>query len=310
MKQAKRLVFRLLPWIVIGIVVYFFAVTLSRNWDKVAAVSLEFSWLHVLASLCFVGAVVVSGLLWGKLLGRLSSVQISTRDAIRIHCASWLLKYVPGQVGSLVNKLLWGTKQGISKKTVTASFLYENILLVLASAALSLPVLALFGQQLGSDGSLFLPLLFILPLLIVLRASVFYGVLNYILRLVHKAPFSKTDALSTRGLAMYFVGYLIPRLLNGIGFVCVAAALFSVTPDMYVGLIAIYALAGVIGLLAIFVPSGIGVREAVIVALASAYFPTEQAIILSLVARFYATIADIGVGAVYLVLNNGRIKQQ
>jgi uncharacterized membrane protein YbhN (UPF0104 family) len=78
---------------------------------------------------------------------------------------------------------------------------------------------------------------------------------------------------------------------------------------MYVGLAAMYIFASVVGLLAIFVPGGIGIREAVIVAFASVYFPIEQAIVLSLVARLYATIADLGVGGVYLILNKGRIQQ-
>jgi glycosyltransferase 2 family protein len=98
--------------------------------------------------------------------------------------------------------------------------------------------------------------------------------------------------------------------LNGAGFVLIVSSMMTISPDMYIGLGATYILASIIGLLAIFVPGGLGVREAIIVLVLSVYFPVEQAIIVALVARFYATISDLGVGLVYLILNKGKIKQQ
>jgi uncharacterized membrane protein YbhN (UPF0104 family) len=52
------------------------------------------------------------------------------------------------------------------------------------------------------------------------------------------------------------------------------------------------------------------VREAVAVALLSAYIPVAQAIVVTLVARLCATVSDALVALIYLVLNKGRLKQQ
>lgn len=41
--------------------------------------------------------------------------------------ASWLLKYVPGQVGAVVNKAVWAAKKRISRVLVIVTFVYENL---------------------------------------------------------------------------------------------------------------------------------------------------------------------------------------
>ena len=73
---------------------------------------------------------------------------------------------------------------------------------------------------------------------------------------------------------------------------------------MYVAIASSYILASIVGLLAFFVPSGIGVREAVIVLTLSTYFGVEQAIVLAVVARLYTTIADGLLFLVYIVIKS------
>lgn len=307
--SSKKILFSLLPWILVAIIAYFFGKTLADNLDKLNDVSFTVDVWAVLGTLLLTLAVVVSGFLWATLLSTLSGKPVSLKEGARIHAASWLLKYVPGQVGSLLNKLAWGTKRGFSKKTITTSFLYENILTVFASVLVALPAVLLFKDHLGSELTLLLPLLVVIPMLVILYRPFFYGVLNKVFSLLGKKPFAESDFLSGKALLKYQLGYLVPRILNGVGFVFIAASLLPVEPHMYLGLAAAFVLASVVGLLAVFVPGGLGVREAIIVLLVSVYFPVEQAIILSIVARLYATVADIGVALVYIILNKGRIKQ-
>jgi glycosyltransferase 2 family protein len=298
------------PWAVILLVAIFFYSALSSNWRQLDDISIRFDGLTVAALVCFTGAVIVSGVLWGRLLALLSGQKVKVADAIRIHSASWLLKYIPGQIGSYINKVLWGSRRGISKKTVSTSFIYENVLMVFAGFILATPVFILFQEQLGSNLANLLPLLILIPMLVVLVRPVFYFLLNTLFTKLGRIPFRESDFLSTGQLVKYQLGYLIPRILNGAGFVLIVSSMMTISPDMYIGLGATYILASIIGLLAIFVPGGLGVREAIIVLVLSVYFPVEQAIIVALVARFYATISDLGVGLVYLILNKGKIKQQ
>jgi len=310
MMHAKKTFYRLLPIVIVLSVSWFFYRTLSQNWEKLDGIDLSVDTSSFMGAVLFTAAVVVSGHLWGKMLEILSGNPVKASDAIRIHAASWLLKYIPGQVGSYLNKLAWGTKNGFSKKTVSTSFIYENVLMAIAGLTLSVPAFLIFRQSVGSNIFLFLPALMVVPMAVVLSKSYFYRVLNTIFRLLNKKPFRESDFLNGHLLSRFFIGYFIPRLLNGIGFVLIVQSIVPVSPSMYIGLGATYILASIVGLLAFFVPGGLGVREAVIVAFLSVYFPVEQAIIVALITRVYATISDIGVAVVYIVLNKGKIVQQ
>lgn len=311
MRVAKKILLKILPWLVVAGVGYFFYETLRNNWGSLQAEtgSLSFDAWAALGVACFTLAVVLSGILWGRMLSLLSGKPVAVADSVRIHSASWLLKYLPGQVGSYVNKISWGSRQGISKKTVSTSFIYENTLMMFAGLLLSVPVFWMFSDKLGDGVSILLPLVVLVPMLVVMMPKAFYSLLNFAFEKLGRKPFKESDFLSAKDLLKYQLGYLGPRILNGVGFVLVVMSVYTVEPSMYVGMAAVYILAGILGLLAIFVPGGIGVREAVIVLFLSVYFPVEQAVVLAIVSRLYATVADLGVGLVYLVLNKGRVAQ-
>lgn len=310
MKRFLRIAARILPWVVIGAVAIFFWRAITSNLDSLRDVEIAVDGWLVGSIVLFTLAVVVSGMLWGRMLTDLSGKRVSIADSVRIHCASWVLKYIPGQVGSYLNKIAWAGKAGLSKKTVTNSFIYENVLMVIASLILSLPVVLMFRDVVDANLGLFVPVLAAIPMLVIFWPGAFNRMLNLLLGLMKKEPFRDSDFMSPLRLGGYQLGYLLPRLLNGVGFVLVAHSMVGVEPEWWVGMAATYILASIIGMLAIFVPGGLGVREAVAVALLSVYLPVAQAIVVTLVARLCATISDALVALVYFVLNKGRLRQQ
>lgn len=292
-KHVLKIVRRVLPWVIIGAVGYFMAGTLARNWSTIQSYDLKPNGYSVAGTLFFVVAVMSTGWLWGRLLARLTGKPVKGYEAVRVQISSWLLKYVPGQVGSFVGKLSWGKAAGYPQKQITVSFVYENVLLINSSLLLSLPILALlFFDRLGANLGMLAPALVAIPLLILSHKPVFYRVANTILTRAKKEPIEKESLLGFRELVGQHLLFMVPRIINAVGFVLIAASITHVTPSMWLGLGATYILAGIIGILALFVPSGIGVREGVIILFASAYFPVEVATLIALLARFYATIAD------------------
>lgn len=298
--------------LIIALTAYFFSKALIRNWHQVQDISLVPNTQSIIGMLLLVLSVVSSGLLWGKVLNKIvPEKHISRLDAVRIHLVSWLLKYIPGQAGSLVNKISWGSKNGYSKKAITNSFIYENALLIFASILPTAPIILIaLGNKFSNNLSLFAPLLFVVPLFLIVHQGIFYKLVNWLFMRLKKQTISKDLFLHTKDIAALQLEFILPRILNGAGFVFIAASLLPVEPHMYLPLGAIYVLAGIVGVLAIFVPSGLGVREAVIVLFASAYFTPAEAVVISVAARFYATIADMGIFGLYLILNKGKLAQQ
>lgn len=309
--MRKKQIRLFLGWSVVLATSYFFIRALSRNWDNIQTIDFSVNVLSIISILLFTSAVIYSGLLWGGVLEDLTKVKTSKTEITKVHISSWLLKYIPGQAGSYLNKLSWGKKSGHSKKVVTISFVYENVFLILASVALSIPVVGvLFYDDVSGNLSKFAPLLLILGILPFLNKKVFYKLFNYIFMKLRNQSIDKEYFFDSKKLIVYFFKFMGPRIVTAAAFIFVAESFLPVSPDMWIGLGAIYVLAGIVGILAIFVPSGIGVREAVIVVLASNYFSPETAIALSLVARLYNTIADGLLALLYLGLRDKKLVVQ
>jgi hypothetical protein len=302
----KRLLRYGLAVVVLALVAVLFWRALAENWAEVQAQQLQFNWLMVAAVVLFAVAVPVSGLLWGAIVNRLSPLsRVAPREAMAVHSASWLLKYVPGQVGSLLNKMIWGKKRGISRSVMVISFIYENVFLQVSSLVPSAAILLTsVGLVIFQDNpvTLLLPILALIPLLAVLDRRLFHPVLNFGARRVLKQELPREYFLPPLAVAGYLGAFLAPRVINGVGFVFVASSFLSLAPSAWLPLGATYVLAGAIGILALFVPSGLGVREAVIFLFALQYMTPAQAVILALLSRLLSTVADALVALFYGVL--------
>ncbi|WP_194383513.1 lysylphosphatidylglycerol synthase domain-containing protein [Microbacterium luteum] len=309
-ESAPRWRRRALRWaltvLVVGVVGYFFAVALWDNWDAIAAEQLAFSPWWIVATVVFALAVPLTGLLWGHIVRVLDTDldgRVSVAEAIAVQCASWLLKYIPGQVGSVVNKVVWAGKKGVSRSLVLITFVYENVFLQFASIVPSALILLLsLGPEIFGENAtlLVVPVLVLVPLAAVLYPPIFHRLVSIPARRALKREVPKEYFLSTGRTLAYIVGFLGPRALNGIGFVMIAATVSTVPPAQWLPFAAAYVLAGAIGILAFFVPSGLGVREAVIVLVLSQYIPVAEAIVISLLARLLSTVGDGLVALIYI----------
>lgn len=301
---------RALRWVVtilvVGVVGWLFARSLAANWEQVRAQDLSFSGEWVLATAFFAAAVAVTGIAWGRIIRRLDpSAHVPAREAVAVQCLSWVLKYIPGQVGSVTNKVLWAGRKGISRTLVLISFLYENIFLQIASIvpAAAILLISLGPGIFGANATLLLaPLLVLIPAAIVLYPPAFHALVALPARRLLKSEVPREYFLSGPRAMLSLAEFLLPRVLNGVGFVLLAATVSDVAPQDWLPFAATYALAGAVGILAILVPSGLGVREAVIVVILSQYVPTTEAVVISLLARLLATLGDALVALVYALI--------
>lgn len=313
--RRRRTLRTLLSVVTVAAIGILFWYALRDNWEQVLAADVSFDLRWVVSGVLFAVAVPISGALWAALLRTMGqSGTFSTRDAIAVHCVSWLLKYVPGQIGSLVNKVLWAKARGVSRQVVIVSFIYENLMLQVASIFMAIVILApAIGFRL--DEANYLSVALIVVAFLAMAAFLVPGVLRpVLLRIVRRAtrsPMPPELFLSSRSTFLYLCGFLLPRLVNALGFVVLCSALFPLDLVSAAVVGAAYVLAGAVGILAVFVPSGLGVREGVLfVCLALAGFPPALAVIAALVARLVSTLADGVVALIYLALRASHTKGQ
>jgi len=309
---GKRLARTAIGVAVIAVVAYFFWKSLSKNWASLTHSGLSLGWWAAIAVVLFVVAVTISGGLWGRVVAQLQGAPLPSSEAIRVHYASWLLKYVPGQAGFVLNKVAWGKSRGISRLLVLLSVVYENAFLLLGSTVpmLAILLLAQVGRSAaGPSSTVWLAIAAVVPLAAVTHPALFRRAVNTVGRRVLKRDVPAEYFLPTRSALGYQLAFLAPRIVNGVAIALIATALADAPANSWVPLGAAYAIAGAVGILAVFVPSGLGVRESVFVLFATPYMSVEQAIIVALAARVLTTIADAAIAGMYGAMTLARSTQ-
>lgn len=305
--RTRKIFVKTLSLFVIVVVAWIFISTLIGGWDRIKDYNLSPNAKWLAALLLFVAAVAVSGLLWGSILRSLSSsVVVRSTEAVRSHLAGWVMRYIPGGVGSFLYKLTWAQKRGISKTIAVIGFAYENIFLQLASfVGGTIVLITLVGPKFLEDNlsMLLLLTLFLCVLVILVSKPVMKPVLLALSRGKLREKILDIPMLPSGRSLLYVLEFLGPRTINGIGVALVASALFRLEPETLWIIGAAYAIAGALGLLAFFVPGGVGVREgSFVLILAATGFEVVDAVFLSILIRFLATIADLIIAGIFGLL--------
>lgn len=128
----KNLIKRIFTAAIIAVIFLFMGRTVYSNWGDISEYEWGFNYSYLIVSLSmFWGLLVLLALGWIIVLRKLG-VRLSMVKGLRINLLSQLGKYAPGKIWIVAGKVFLCSKEGISKKVVFASSMYENILNIVA----------------------------------------------------------------------------------------------------------------------------------------------------------------------------------
>lgn len=203
-------------------------------------------------------------------------------------------KYIPGKVWTLLGRAAYiGSRNSSSRGA-------------LMSAAINGQLLSLWcGLMLGGAGLLHLDALrelrwYLLGGLLLLTAAIFTDSVNRAfarsLQALRREPIV-LPRLNFSGVARTVPWYLLQWLLWCGGFLLLVDALTATPFTWWIGLA--FPLAASLGILALIVPGGLGVREGILVLyLAGAGLPIQEATIISVASRLWFLIGECFIFAV------------
>lgn len=246
------------------------------------------SYPALLASLAFLlGGFLATAVAWSRILSQ-SGYANRLEECIAAMGLAAFGKYVPGKVWALVARAAYvADRRGFPLAQVSTVSLRETFLsiwtgLVLGAGALvAAHPLREYGGIVAVSWALFSVLVF--------SERLHEGVERFA-RWALGRPVS-IPRLGLRSTFRVIPWCLIYWGLWSVGFQRLATALSDVEIALHAGLA--FPLAGVLGNLAVFVPGGLGVREAVLAGyLVAIGVPTAEAATLSLVARLWFLVGE------------------
>jgi uncharacterized membrane protein YbhN (UPF0104 family) len=254
----------------------FVALRLRSTWHESHIELSRVGWGWLIGSLALaVSAVFASAFIWLEILRLLGVTPRPSWAAVYLR--GQLGKYVPGSVWQYASRGALATSRGIPLRAVAKSFPIELSATVYAAAVFSMLLLGVWGAV---------------------------GVAA----LVAAAP-AASAVLHARG-GVRAAGRAVPLYAGtwvaiGVSFWMAARGLVH-TPigqlPVYAGA---FAVAWIVGLFAIYAPGGIGVREALLIAILRSRIGTEDALLVAATSRVVFTLADLMAAGLSLLTMRG-----
>jgi glycosyltransferase 2 family protein len=261
-------------WLAVAVVVAFAIRALTANWDEFWRTVGGLAWTSsALSLIALVASIAISAYGWQVVVDGLGD-SIGYFRGARICLVGQLGKYVPGSVWAYLLQMELGRKAGLGRARIfTASLLQFGIGLVAA-----MPLAALAGRDEW--------LLLTLPIAVLLHPSVLGRGVGLVLRILRKPPLAQP--LDAGTIAKAFAFAVAAWFLQGVHLWLLTGSVGLLTS------VGAMALAMTAGTFAFLLPSGAGVREAVLVAVLTASgISPGQALAFALASRVMFTLADL-----------------
>jgi len=267
--------------------VWFIAQQITSGYESIGAILTEVHIPTLLwATTCITTATMLGALEWIWLVNALGA-QLDIVAGLKIHLLSNLTKYIPGFVWPYLGKAYLSTQMGISSSIAGLSLIIELAAIMIGGFALAficVPFSNLISWSAGARAST--------EFIILIIIGLGFVVANHsTLKLPHwKTLFDRAHldlkCISWQNLFLACMAILLTWGILGMGFVFLYTALSSVQVNEAQLIIALVA-AMLIGQLIVFVPLGMGVREAILVAVLS---PQVSAATITVVAVLFRMI--------------------
>jgi uncharacterized membrane protein YbhN (UPF0104 family) len=293
---------RVLKWAVVIAIFVFFGKMVWGQWKEVRDASFTLkAFPFASGTLIFAFSYFIQLWAWYLITLRLG-IALSFSETLGSWFYSQMGKYLPGKVWLLLSRFYFYESKGKSKKTISIGLYFEAATIIVAAGVLFWASLILFhdGNAYGlGEESRWLALLFI-PVLVFLHPKVLQSLCNWFLRRLKKEPV--VVSLSYGDVLWIMFVCLLSWMVGGIGFYLFIDSVYSVPAGSVLYLTGALAFSSILGLIALFAPGGLGVREGTLVYLLSFTMPGSVAVVLSVLTRLWTTLIEIGlIGVIYLV---------
>ena len=277
--------------IIFGVlVVVFLAWYFRKNWDefseKIMSVNIG---IFIVSMLFYFVYKITLASLW-HYITKINGCSIRYEKAVTSYLYSILGKYIPGKVFMLAARLTYYKEEEAPLSKVTVCFFIENVCTLLGAAMLFIVSLFFFPNELLENYK-WLTLLLIAAFFVCIHPKI----INFVLRLIGKI-FKKNLEIPMKYSQMLKVVLLFIGnwLIVGFGFFILTKSIYpAVEWSQMLYCAGIWGVSAIMGILAIFAPSGLGVREGIIVAGLMLIMPQSDAMVISVVSRLWQTIPEL-----------------
>ncbi len=281
----KKIILNFSKTFIVGGIFYFIVRFIFDHLDELKGHPLHFNYLSLNGSIALsLIAVFNYSLIWQFITQKVGCALSFERGIIAWFYAE-IGKYIPGKMFFLGGKLYFYKQAGKSLKSVTFSFYLETICTLLGASLIFL--ISLLFTEINSFKSY---QYYIYPLIFIFFLAIHPKVIEYVLNAGSKILKKNQIKIQMRYRDILIITgfYTINFLILGFSFYLLINSVYKIPfHDVFLST-GSFALASVIGMMSFLTPSGLGVREGVLVLALKNILPDALAGIISLISRVWA----------------------
>lgn len=286
--------------LIVGIIFIFIGRFIFNNIDELRANLFHFNLIYLSISLILtVLYVFIYSLIWHYLTVK-SNCSIDFGKTITARVNAEFGKYVPGRALGLAIILYWYNRERQSKKLVSFCLLFEYIATLLG-AIIAFLISIYFVDVDAFNKYRLLALFFALCFTITIHPVFLEFILNKILKLVKyeeiRIEITYADMLK---IVLFNV---MNWLLLGMAMFFLINAVYLLSFNDVLFIIASFSLASFFGLIALITPAGLGVRESILIFVLSILIPKSIAGVISVLSRLWLLLAETILFCLVIVFN-------
>jgi uncharacterized membrane protein YbhN (UPF0104 family) len=266
----------------------FLGYALARGWSEVRAYDWNLRPAPFIAGTAvLVVFYIASATGWILILERLHSPCPPRVVTAAIWGKSLLGRYVPGSVLMIVGRVVLSYERGVPRRATGAAMVYEWLLSVGVAAAAAVAFVLVYG--IGAQAAW---LVAVLPVaVLMLHPRVFGPASAWALRKAGREPLPRLISPGALALLVGWFALIALLLALGMWLLVVAAAGTGAGGPAYVG--AAFLLSFAVSVVAVIVPSGIGVREGAFALALAQNVPEGVAVALAVGSRLMLTLVEL-----------------
>jgi hypothetical protein len=264
-------------------------VATARNWSEVRdTVGRMSPWELVLAELLVLAGLGASVFTWRWSLVELGS-RVRVQHAAKIYLVGQLGKYVPGSFWAFLVQMELAHRVGVPRSRALAASIVAAGVAVLSGLIVGLLVVPSVVESHGLQYSAVAGLVVVFAA--ALSPPVLTRLVDVVMRIMRRPPLERP--ISWNGMLAATAWSLVSWLAYGVGVWVLTLAAGAPAGESFLLCLGGTALAMTAGFLVFLAPSGIGIREAVLVAALAPVLDTGEALSVALVVRLIFTLADL-----------------
>lgn len=295
-KSPGRSVLRWLGRLLALAILLYLVHLVARDREKLAESGLRVAplWL-VTALVVYLVNQVASSAIWAWMIGRFGPAPRFI-DAIGVCGRAWLGRYLPGKLWVVGGKVVLGARLGIPTRTLAVVSVTELALIILVVTTMGSGCL-LAVSAMGVPAIPLLPLAAALLCgIVAIAPPIFRRLLNLVARVTKRRPLEAHEVLSVKALLSTAARMLGLSLVGTFFWFCLLRTLLpaeEVTLQLVLLTIGAGSVASIAGMIAVFAPAGIGVRDGTQAAFLTLLLPDPVAIAIVLAARLAVVAGDV-----------------